>query len=161
VACVQDGKHCGPDAAARWIAAQEERRAGGAGISLAIADAASREALGCVGLWFRPTAGVAPSGDDRGAGLVDEPDARMAGIGYWVIERAQRRGLASAAVALVAHWALAEVGLVRVEALVELSNVASRRVLDRAGFAREGRLAAYLAVPEGRADAYIYSRTAG
>ena len=85
----------------------------------------------------------------------------MAGIGYWVIERARRRGLASAAVSLLADWALAEAGLMRVDALVEPSDLPSQRVLDRAGFAREGRLAAYLAVPEGRADAFIYSRTAG
>ena len=85
----------------------------------------------------------------------------MAGIGYSVIERARGGGLASAAVALVADWALSTAGLVRVEALVEPANVASQRVLEKAGFAREGRLAAYLAVPEGRADALIYARTAG
>ena len=85
----------------------------------------------------------------------------MAGIGYWVIERARRRGLASTAVSLLADWALSEAGLVRVEALVEPANVASQRVLVNAGFAREGRLAAYLSVPPGRADAFIYARTAG
>ena len=37
----------------------------------------------------------------------------------------------------------------------------SQRVLEKAGFAREGRLAVYLAVPEGRADALIYACTAG
>lgn len=89
-----------------------------------------------------------------------EPDAGMAGLGYWVIERARRRGLASKAVSLLVDWALSETGLVRVEAFVETSNIASQRVLEHAGFAREGRLAAYLAVPAGRADALIYARTA-
>jgi RimJ/RimL family protein N-acetyltransferase len=39
--------------------------------------------------------------------------------------------------------------------------VASQRVVEKAGFGREGRMAAYLATPEGRADAFVYARTAG
>ncbi len=143
----------------RWIARQEDRRADGAGISLAIADAAGEEALGCIGLLHRPTAGLAPTASDRG-GLVFERDTGMAGLGFWVVERARRRGLASTAVSLLADWALSGTGLVRVEALVEPSNIPSQRVLEHAGFAREGRLAAYLAVPAGRVDALIYARTA-
>ena len=87
-------------------------------------------------------------------------DRRARSHGHWVIERARQGGLASTAVSLLTDWALADAGLVRVEALVEPSNVASQRVLERAGFAREGRLAAYLRVPAGRADALIYARTA-
>jgi RimJ/RimL family protein N-acetyltransferase len=149
------------DAALGWIARHETRRSGGAGISFAIADVASDEALGYIGLLHRPTAGLAPTAAERGGGLVSEPDRGMAGIGYVVIERARGRGLASTAVSLVTDWALSTAGLVRVEALVEPSNAASQRVLEKAGFAREGRLAAYLAVPEGRADAFIYARTTG
>jgi RimJ/RimL family protein N-acetyltransferase len=154
-------KRYGHDDALAWIARHETRRSGGAGISFAIADVTSDAALGYIGLIFRPMAGLAPTASEHGAGLVYEPDPGMAGIGYVVIERAQRRGLASAAVALVADWALSEPGLVRVEALVEPANVASQRVLEKAGFTREGRLAAYLTTPEGRADALIYARTAG
>ena len=160
VGCAGEVKSCGNDAALAWIARHEERRTGGAGISVAIADAQRDEALGYVGLLFRPVAGLAPTAAERG-GLVYEPDRGMAGIGYVVVERARGRGLASAAVSLVADWALADAGLVRVEAFVEPSNAASQRVLEKAGFAREGRMAAYLATPEGRADAFVYARTAG
>jgi RimJ/RimL family protein N-acetyltransferase len=69
--------------------------------------------------------------------------------------------MASRAASLVADWALSEAGLLRLEALVEPSNVPSQRVLEHAGFAREGRLAAYLDLADGRADAFIYARTAG
>src|SRR5437763_1666850 len=78
-------------------------------------------------------------------------------IGYWLIERARGRGLGSRAVALVARWAVTEAGLARVEALVEPENIASQRVLEKAGFRREGHLRSYLVFERRRADAYIYS----
>lgn len=75
-----------------------------------------------------------------------------------MIERARGRGLASRAVSLLSGWALSDAGIARVEALVEPDNTASQRVLERAGFTREGQLGSYLAVQGGRADAVIYSR---
>lgn len=82
------------------------------------------------------------------------------GIGYWVLERARRRGLASRAVAMLVRWAIDDAGMVRIEALVEPDNVASQRVLERTGFRREGHLRAFLGLElDGRrSDAYIYSR---
>lgn len=78
-------------------------------------------------------------------------------IGYWLVERARGRRLASHAVALLARWALTDVGLARVEAFVEPNNTASQRVLDSVGFQREGRLRSYLVFNRRRADAFIYS----
>jgi RimJ/RimL family protein N-acetyltransferase len=112
------------------------------GLSLAIADARTGEALGAVALMSGPQAGTV-------------------GIGYWVIERARRRRYASRAVSLVARWAITEAGLARVEALVEPENVASQRVLERAGFQREGYLRSYLCFETRRADAFIYSLLPG
>jgi [ribosomal protein S5]-alanine N-acetyltransferase len=158
VDCVREGKRCDRREALDWISRHEERRSGGAGISFAIVEPRTDAALGAIGLLFRPMAGSVPVGSGDGAGLVFEPDDGMVGIGYWVLERARRRGLASSAVSLVADWALSEAGLVRVEALVEPDNVASARVLEQAGFEREGRLGSYLVVPGGRVDVLIYSR---
>jgi RimJ/RimL family protein N-acetyltransferase len=121
-----------------WIRRQWGRAEDGEGLSLAIADATSAEALGLAALLLRPQRG-------------------SAGLGYWVIERARRRGLASRAVGLLARWALADAGLHRVEAFVELDNIASQRVLEANGFQREGRLRSYLSFPDRRADALIYS----
>src|SRR5204862_6649965 len=95
VGCARGVKSCGHDAALGWIARHEERRTGGAGISVAIADARSAEALGYIGLLFRPVAGLAPTAAERGGGLVYEPDRGMAGFGYVVVERARGRGRAS------------------------------------------------------------------
>ena len=140
-----------------WIEAQWQRERDGAGVSLAIAPADSGEALGCISLLARPQPGTAPTGHPDG--LVFVPQAGTVGLGYWVLERARRRGLASRAVALLTCWVFAETGMARIEALVEPDNLASLRVVEKAGFVREGLLRAYLG-PEpdgGRADAYVYS----
>jgi [ribosomal protein S5]-alanine N-acetyltransferase len=121
-----------------WIERQWARAENGEGVSLAIADAGSDEALGIVVLLLRPQPG-------------------SAAIGYWVIKRARGRRLASRAVALLARWALTDAGLARVEALVEPDNTASQRVLEGVGFHREGHLRSYLVFDERRADAFIYS----
>ena len=140
-----------------WIEGQWRRRQNGAGLSFAIAAAGSGEALGCVSFNARPQPGTVPAGQPDG--LVFEPQHGTVGIGYWVLRHARRRGLASHAVALVTRWAIAEAGIVRIEALVEPHNIASQRVVEGAGFSREGLLRAYLE-PEldgNRADAYVYS----
>lgn len=120
-----------------WIERQWGRADNGEGLSLAIADAGSGEALGAVVLLFR-----------RQPLTVE--------IGYWLVERARGRGLGSRAVALLARWALTDARLARVEALVEPDNVASQRVLEKAGFRREGHLRSYLVFDRRRADALIY-----
>jgi len=78
-------------------------------------------------------------------------------IGYWLVERARGRRLASPAVALLARWALTDAGLARVEALVEPENIASQRVVESVGFRREGHMRSYLVFNARRADALIYS----
>ena len=161
VACVVEGKGVDEDGAREWIAASRRRQTGGAGLSLAIADVRTGEALGVVGLLFRPMPGAAPfaasAGPDR-SGLVFQPDPGTVGLGYWVLERARRRGLASSAVSSLVEWALGTATVRRVEALVEPDNIASQRVLERAGLEQEGRLRAYLPTPDGRTDALIYAR---
>jgi RimJ/RimL family protein N-acetyltransferase len=155
---VIEGKQCDHRSALAWIADQWLRQSEGAGFGMAIADPAG-EALGCISLLYRPEAGRAPAGDGSGERLVYVPDRGILGLGYWVIERARRRGLASSAVRLVSDWALQAAGIARLEALTETDNVASQRVLERAGYRREGRLASYLMVSGGRADALLYART--
>jgi RimJ/RimL family protein N-acetyltransferase len=120
-----------------WIERQWARADNGTGLSQAIADVGSDEALGAVVLMSR------------------QPGT--AEIGYWLIESARGRGRGSRAVALVARWAVTEARLARVEALVEPGNTASRRLLEKVGFRREGHLRSYLVFDRRRADALIYS----
>ena len=120
-----------------WIERQLSRHDEGTGLSQAIADAGSNEALG---------AGVLMA---RKAGTVE--------IGYWLIPRARGRGFGARAVGLLARWAVTEAALARVEALVVPDNIASQRCLEIAGFRREGHLRSYLVFERQRADALMYS----
>jgi RimJ/RimL family protein N-acetyltransferase len=58
-------------------------------------------------------------------------------VGYWLFPHARGHGLATRAVRAVAREAFAS-GLWRIEAHVRIGNGASERVLERAGFTREG-----------------------
>lgn len=61
-------------------------------------------------------------------------------IGWWVAARARGRGLATQGARLLSRWALAELGVARVDCYVDVDNVASQRVAERAGFRRDGVL---------------------
>ncbi len=145
---------------ARWPGSRPSGRRGRSGAGVSLRDRRGRFGRGA-GLHLacnaRPQPGTAPIGHPDG--LVFAPQAGTVGLGYWVLERARRRGLASRAVALLTRWALAEAGMARIEALVEPENLASLRVVEKAGFVREGRLRAYLG-PESdgrRDDVFVYS----
>lgn len=61
-------------------------------------------------------------------------------IGYWLGERHWGRGIATDAVRVVTAHAFASHGLTRVFAVPFTDNIASCRVLEKAGFVREGIL---------------------
>ena len=77
-------------------------------------------------------------------------------VGYWLFEHARGRGLATLAVRAVTREAFAS-GLWRVEAHVRIGNDASERVLERAGFTREGVKRRLLRHEGGRVDATAFS----
>ena len=77
-------------------------------------------------------------------------------VGYWLFANARGRGLATRAVRAVAREAFAS-GLSRIEANVRIGNEASERVLERAGFTREGVRRRLLRHGSGRVDATLFS----
>jgi RimJ/RimL family protein N-acetyltransferase len=77
-------------------------------------------------------------------------------IGYWLFAHARGRGLATRSARAAARAAFAS-GLWRVEANVRIGNEASERVLDRAGFTREGIKRRLLRHGGGRVDATLFS----
>ena len=84
---------------------------------------------------------------------------RRAEIGYWLMPSSRGRGVATEAVAAVVAWAFADLGLLRVQGVVDVANVASQRVLERAGFEREGVLRSFKFLGDGtRGDAVLFSR---
>ena len=81
-------------------------------------------------------------------------------VGYWLFPDARGRGLATRAVRAVAREAFAS-GLLRIEANVRIGNDASVRVLERAGFTREGVKRRLLRHGDGRVDATLFSLLPG
>jgi RimJ/RimL family protein N-acetyltransferase len=85
------------------------------------------------------TALDASTGEPVGGGTLHHLDAErsIVEIGYWVLPHARRRGVATRIARLLAEHAL-DLGVQRVAGYVNVGNVASERVLERAGFTREG-----------------------
>ncbi len=123
-----------------WIERQWARADDGIGLSLAIVDARSGDAVGLVVLMVRP-------------------GPRCASVGYWIIPRERGRGCASRAVGLLAEWALTHGGLARIEAFVEPDNAISQRILEGIGFLREEYLRSELSLPSRRADVVRFALT--
>ncbi len=161
--CVRAGTGGGEAEAVAWIERQQRRLGAGLGMSLAIVRSDEDTAVGYVGLLRRPkleTGILEREGEPPPAGtpsLAFRPQPGNVGIGYWLLEEARGRGLATRAVSLLSRWALGAGGLVRIEALVEADNRASLRVVVRAGFRREGTLRGYLALGGRRTDALVLS----
>lgn len=63
---------------------------------------------------------------------------RSAEAGYWLVPGARGSGYGAEALAALARWGFAELGLERIEVLAATANVASQRVALRAGFRPEG-----------------------
>ena len=79
-------------------------------------------------------------------------------IGYWLGEPFWHRGIVTEALSLVTEYAFARMNLLRLFALPFADNPASARVLEKAGYVREGLLRS-ASVKFGRPkDQYIYAR---
>ncbi len=89
------------------------------------------------------------------------PHERFANVGYWVRTSATGRGTATAAVKLVAQWAFLSTELQRLEIVAAVDNAASRRVAEKAGAAREGRLRSRICVCGKFYDAFMFSIVRG
>jgi RimJ/RimL family protein N-acetyltransferase len=80
-------------------------------------------------------------------------------LGYWLFAAARGRGLATRTVQALAEHAFAN-GIARVEAHVRIGNAPSERVLERAGFDREGVKRRLLRQGGKRVDATLFALVA-
>lgn len=92
-------------------------------------------------------------------GNVTHGALRSAWIGYWVPKSATGGGVATAALALGLDHCFGPVMLHRVEATVRPENAASRAVLAKVGFRREGLLLRYLEVDRAWRDHLLMAIT--
>jgi [ribosomal protein S5]-alanine N-acetyltransferase len=87
---------------------------------------------------------VADAGNDLCLGMVDYHNAnvrhRSADIGYIIHPSHHRRGIATEAVGALLDFCFATLGLHRLTAFIEPDNTASRTLVERLGFRREGLL---------------------
>jgi [ribosomal protein S5]-alanine N-acetyltransferase len=75
-----------------------------------------------------------------GLELMADVNRRSAEIGYWLGTAYWGRGIATEAVSLFTEWAFNVHGLLRIFAQPFASNLASRRVLEKAGYLLEGTI---------------------
>jgi len=92
-----------------------------------------------------------------GVKLKDDIERIGAEMGYWLGEPYWGRGILSEAVPAFTRWALREFQLMRLEAIVFEWNPASARVLEKAGYFREGTIRRS-AIKDGRViDRWMYA----
>jgi RimJ/RimL family protein N-acetyltransferase len=129
----------GEEDARAFVAGAHGRRVRGESLDLAVTSAATGLLIGAVGF------------------NIDRHDPQRAEIGYWVSPDARGAGVATRALTLLSRWALREGGLVRIDLLAGVTNMASLRVAERSGFVREGTLRrAWYRGPE-REDMALFS----
>lgn len=113
------------EAGRAFVERQWGRFASGEGLVLAMAEAATGTATGMMCLLHRQQSGVV-------------------GVGYFTVASCRRRGSTGTSLSLLSRWALSLPGIVRLEALIQLENEGSIRVVESVGFRREGLLRKYL-----------------
>ncbi len=93
-----------------------------------------------------------------GIGLSDvDRRQRMANLGYWVRTTYARRGAATEAARLVARFGFDQLGLLRIEIVVAIENLASQRVAAKLGALREGLLRNRILVNDAPHHAFMHS----
>ncbi|ALC29642.1 GNAT family N-acetyltransferase [Streptomyces sp. CFMR 7] len=133
-----------PEEAARWLELQREGWASGTRFSFAVTDVSrGGELVGNLAL-KRPG-----------------PGPERAEVGYWTAAWARGRGVAPRALEALTAWAFAafaEEGLVRLELLHQVDNVASCKVAEKSGYAFAELLDAL--PPEFPLDGHLHVREA-
>lgn len=129
---------CTPAEGFAFIHRQWARVHSGEGVTQAIVEPQSDRAIGLMWVALRP-------------------QPHVGGLGYWILPEERGYGAATAALRLLVPWALSALDLRRLEAWVQPENVASQRVLRKAGFQQEGRLRNFLTIDGEAADALVFA----
>ncbi|HZP73927.1 MAG TPA: GNAT family protein [Gaiellaceae bacterium] len=101
---------------------------------------------------------IADAATDRALGLIS---LRVivdgtGSVGVSVFPEGRGQGIGAAALRLIARWAL-EGGFQRVEAEADVANTASRRMIEKAGFTREGILRSHCETHGVRHDCEMFA----
>jgi len=86
------------------------------------------------------------------------PEGHAATVGLWLVPAGRGRGVGTRALERVLDWSFATTDVVRIDCYIEAGNEPSMRMVERAGFRREGLLRAWDLGPEGRPmDCVVWS----
>jgi RimJ/RimL family protein N-acetyltransferase len=87
------------------------------------------------------------------------PEGHQATFGLWLGPAGRGRGVGTRALRLVAEWTFATTTAFRLDAFIMVGNEPSERMVERAGFRREGVLRAWDLHHDGApVDCVVYSR---
>lgn len=79
-------------------------------------------------------------------------------IGYWMSESMRGKSIATTAVRMLTDYGFATIGFKRVEAMVDIENIASTKLLASAGYQREGLLRKKISRDDGRqVDMFLFA----
>ena len=81
------------------------------------------------------------------------------GLGYWVAQELNGRGVATRAIGRVCDWGFGTAGLHRLEAATLVDNIGSQKALRRNGFLEIGRSPKYLYINGAWRDHLLFART--
>jgi RimJ/RimL family protein N-acetyltransferase len=126
-----------------WLQGRESDWKAGVSYDFAIIDAASGELIGVGGL----------------NNVVEY--CLMANLGYWVRKSCMGRGIAPAAVRLLAKFGFDRLKLNRIEIMTDVDNRRSQRVAEKSGAKREGVMRKRLIIRDQARDAVMYSLVVG
>lgn len=130
------------DDARLWLDLHPARLAAGDGAAFAITEGSDELPVGSIGVRVMHDQGIAETG-------------------YHVVEARRGRGLATAALRLIARWTFAELPVARLQLTTHLDNPGSQRVAEKAGFTREGVLRAWADQRGERPDLVMWSLLPG
>jgi RimJ/RimL family protein N-acetyltransferase len=98
---------------------------------------------------------------DRLLGAVTRfgPEGHQATFGLWLVPEARGRGVGTRSLRLLAEWTFATTAAFRLDTFIMVGNDTSGRMVERAGFRREGVLRAWDLHHDGvPVDCVVYSR---
>ncbi len=91
---------------------------------------------------------------EKGQGVMDSCRATL---GYCIAKKYWGQGIMTIAVKLALSTGFQDLDVVRIEASVQLSNSASRQVLEKAGFQLEGTLLKYIVINGQVRDCFLFA----
>jgi RimJ/RimL family protein N-acetyltransferase len=148
---------CQDEEIARWVTIPQPFTAADADAFIETALAMWRDGTGA------PFAIVdAATGRLLGAVTRFGPDGHQATFGLWLAPEARGRGVGARALRAVADWTFATTAAIRLDAFIMVGNEPSLRMVERAGFQREGVARAWDLHHDGvPVDCVVYSRIRG